>query len=58
MEGADILRVEAAQSVSKKSWRTVIPTIRKPRSEIWLTLQPVLETDETYQRFVINPPPN
>ena len=37
LEGADILWVEGAQNVSKKSWRTVIPTIRKPGSEIWIS---------------------
>ena len=58
MEGADILWVGEAQSVTKKSWRTVIPTIRKPGSETSVTFNPELETDDTYQRFVINPPPN
>jgi phage terminase large subunit len=58
LEGADILWVEEAQNVSKKSWRTVIPTIRKPGSEIWVSFNPELETDDTYQRFVVNPPPN
>ena len=57
LEGADILWVEEAQNVSKKSWRTVIPTIRKPGSEIWVTFNPELETDDTYQRFVVSPPP-
>jgi phage terminase large subunit len=38
--------------VSKKSWRTVLPTIRKPGSEIWVTFNPELESDDTYQRFV------
>lgn len=57
LEGADILWVEEAQNVSKKSWRTVIPTIRKPGSEIWVSFNPELETDDTYQRFVVNPPP-
>jgi len=57
LEGADILWVEEAQNVSKKSWRTVIPTIRKPGSEIWISFNPELETDDTYQRFVVNPPP-
>jgi len=49
LEGADILWVEEAQNVSKKSWRTVIPTIRKPGSEIWVSFNPELETDDTYQ---------
>ena len=57
LEGADILWVEEAQNVSKKSWRTVIPTIRKPGSEIWVSFNPKLETDDTYQRFVVSPPP-
>ena len=52
MEGADTLWVEEAQNVSKKSWRTVLPTIRKPGSEIWVTFNPELESDDTYQRFV------
>ena len=57
LEGADILWVEEAQNVSKKSWRTVIPTIRKPGSEIWVSFNPELDTDDTYKRFVISPPP-
>jgi len=36
----------------------VIPTIRKPGSEIWVSFNPELETDDTYKRFVVNPPPN
>jgi phage terminase large subunit len=35
----------------------VIPTIRKPGSEIWISFNPELETDDTYQRFVVHPPP-
>jgi phage terminase large subunit len=57
MQGIDICWVEEAQMVSKSSWETLIPTIRKDGSEIWLTFNPLLEEDETYQRFVINPPP-
>jgi phage terminase large subunit len=55
-EGADIAWIEEAQAVSKKSWDILIPTIRKPDSEIWLSFNPELEDDETYQRFVVNPP--
>jgi len=57
-EGVDIVWVEEGQSVSKKSWDVLIPTIRKAGSEIWISLNPELETDETYQRFIANPPPN
>jgi phage terminase large subunit len=57
-EGVDVCWVEEAQVVSKKSWDVLIPTIRKPGSEIWITFNPELEDDETYQRFVVNPPPD
>lgn len=56
-EGCDIVWVEEAQTVSKKSWDTLIPTIRKDSSEIWVSFNPELDTDETYARFVASPPP-
>lgn len=56
LEDVDIAWVEEAQTVSKTSWETLTPTIRKDDSEIWITFNPQLETDETYQRFVKNPP--
>jgi phage terminase large subunit len=55
-EGIDICWVEEAQTVSRLSWNILIPTIRKEGSEIWVSFNPELETDETYQRFVANPP--
>jgi len=55
-EGVDICWVEEAQAVSKKSWDVLRPTIRKPGSEIWITFNPELETDVTYQMFVVDPP--
>lgn len=58
VEGTDICWVEEAQTVSKASWQTLIPTIRKPGSEIWISFNPELDTDETYTRFVKNPPPD
>lgn len=57
-EGVDRVWVEEAQTVSKRSWDILTPTIRKPGSEIWLTLNPYLITDETYSRFVVAPPPD
>jgi phage terminase large subunit len=57
-EGVDVCWVEEAQTVSKSSWDVLIPTIRKNGSEIWITFNPLLETDETYQRFVVHPPTN
>jgi len=55
-EGVDIVWCEEAQTISKKSWDILIPTIRKPDSEIWVSFNPDLDTDDTYQRFVISPP--
>lgn len=57
-EGVDICWCEEAQTISKTSWNVLIPTIRKDGSEIWVTFNPELETDDTYQRFVISPPDN
>lgn len=54
----DICWVEEGQAVSKRSWDVLTPTIRKEDSEIWVTFNPELESDETYQRFVANPPEN
>lgn len=56
-EGCDVCWVEEAQTVSKQSWDVLIPTIRKDNSEIWVSFNPDLETDETYKRFVLEPPP-
>lgn len=57
-EGLDRAWVEEAHTVSKRSWDILAPTIRKPGSEIWVSMNPELETDESYQRFVAHPPPN
>lgn len=66
-EGIDYCWVEEANKVSESSWETLIPTIRKEepkdwrergmerpdwQSEIWMTFNPELETDYTFDRFV------
>lgn len=64
MEAIDIFAVFEADGVSHNSWEKVLPTVRRDPpfgpfdlgSEIWLEFNPELETDETYKRFVINPP--
>lgn len=58
MEGVDIVWCEEAENISAFSWDVLIPTIRKKGSEIWLSFNPADELDETYQRYVINPPAN
>ena len=55
-EGIDICWVEEAAAVSADSWDILIPTVRKPNSEIWLTFNPLDESDPTFQRFILNPP--
>jgi len=58
IEGIDICWVEEAQSVSSNSWNILLPTIRKTDSEIWISFNPELPTDETWKRFVMHPPEN
>lgn len=52
LEGVDIFWVEEAENVSAQSWETVIPTIRKPNSEIWVSFNPKNPTDPTWKKFV------
>jgi len=56
MEGVDIAWVAEAEAVSHESWSVLIPTIRKPDSEIWVDFNPALATDPTWRRFVEDPP--
>lgn len=56
-EGVDICWVEEAQSVSAESWQTLIPTIRKDGSEVWISFNPAEDSDPTYQRFVVKAQP-
>jgi len=55
-EGVDVCWVEEAEAVSKESWLVLPPTIRKKGSEIWVTFNPALATDATYQKLVVNRP--
>ncbi len=58
MEGIDICWCEEAEKISKDSWDVLIPTIRKEGSEIWISFNPEDEKSPTYQRFVVNKPPD
>jgi phage terminase large subunit len=55
-EGVDVAWVEEAQAVSKRSWDILIPTIRAENSEIWVSFNPDMDTDETYKRFIERKP--
>lgn len=57
-EGVTKCWIEEAHNVSRASWEKLIPTIREPNSEIWISYNPELEEDETHQRFVVRPPTN
>lgn len=57
IESVDRVWVEESNKVSRNSWDTLIPSIRKPGSEIWQSFNPELKTDPAYQ-MAMNPPPN
>lgn len=58
VQGVGICWVEEAENVSKESWETLIPSIRGSKdAEIWVSFNPKNILDDTYQRFIINPPP-
>ncbi|MBQ3311708.1 PBSX family phage terminase large subunit [bacterium] len=57
-QGINIAWCEEAESITQESWDVLIPTIREPESEIWITFNPNLKTDATYQNFVVNKPDN
>lgn len=50
-EGVDRCWVEEGSSVSRGSWDKLIPTIRKPGSEIWVSYNPGLKSDAVHQIF-------
>jgi len=57
-EGIDICWVEEAHFTTDDSWKILIPTIRRERSEIWITFNVIDENMPTYQRFVTHTPPD
>lgn len=58
LEGVNLCWAEEAEAISEESWQLLIPTIRTPGSEIWISFNPKYEDDPTYKRFVKNPPEN
>jgi phage terminase large subunit len=58
LEGCDRLWLEEANSLSKESWKVVKPTVmRKEGSEIWVSYNPRLATEETHKMFWVDEPP-
>lgn len=58
MEGIDICWIEEAETISEESFRVLLPTIRKPGSEIWMTWNSESEDAPIHKRFVLDPPEN
>lgn len=55
-EGITICWVEEASSVSARSWEILIPTVRAPGSQFFITFNPDLEDDAVWQMFKVHPP--
>lgn len=58
LEGLDVAWIEEAQTISKRSLDILVPTIRKDGSRIIVSMNPELDTDESYVRFIAKPPPD
>ncbi len=52
MEGLTDLWLEEAHTVSQRTWDILIPTMRAPDSEIFVTFNPENEDDPTYVKFI------
>lgn len=52
MAGITHCWLEEAQTISAESWKVLVPTIREPGSEIWVTFNPHHKTDVVYQELV------
>ena len=57
-EGYDYFWGEEAATFSKRSLDILLPTIRKEGSELMFTLNPELDTDEIWSRYIERPDPD
>lgn len=55
LEGIDIAWIEEGQTITKKSWEILEPTIRKEGSEIWISMNRKEETDPLWVAVAANP---
>ena len=58
IENISICWVEEGENVQADSWQTLIPSVRGKGSEIWVSFNPKNILDDSYQRFIVNPPEN
>ena len=59
ISNVDIALCEEAEAITKHSWDTFLPSIRPEsgRPIVIVIFNPANELDDTYQRFIINEPP-
>lgn len=57
-QGINYCWIEEAADVTEEAWDILIPTVREAGSEIWISFNPNMKTDATYQKFVVNKPEN
>lgn len=48
----DICWIEEGQTLKKRTWEKLAPSIRKHNSEIWITMNPYLESDVIYNELI------
>jgi phage terminase large subunit len=53
-EGCTRVWLEEGQTITARSWKILVPTIRENGSEIWVTYNPELDTDETHRRALLD----
>lgn len=56
-EGFDIFWFEEAQAITRRSFQIALPTLfRTKGAEAWVSFNPGMDSDEVWERFVVNPP--
>lgn len=58
LEGVNICWIEEGQSITKKSWDILNPTIRSPNSQIWVSMNRENENDPIWVAIASNPDEN
>lgn len=58
MAQIDLCIIEEAEDVPESSWRDLLPTVRAPKSEIWVIWNPRLDGSPVDKRLVKSTPPN
>ena len=56
-EEVDLLWIEEAQTLKRRTWNIIYPTVRAPKSQIVLTWNPRERSELAWQRFVLHDDP-